>query len=153
MYGIQLLKDCAWVVSERLPHGGTLQITPDGWQIQYTLIHPDSHAQYPKKADLFIPGSRVEEISQAWLRNFAAFEKMAESMPRGSLITVPGDGQMVIRLGNQPEGVSFSGDNKAICTRTALRVLLISYEYAQRRAKSVVGALAPLESFQLTDDR
>ncbi len=147
-YGLALLADAPWVMTEKLPFGGQLQITPDGWQIHYQITEPRSDPRFPKRQDLFVHATRVNELYQAWIKAFTSYEKIRSSVPSGSVMTIPGECNLVIRLGTSPEGVSFSAE-RAIGTRTALKDLLLSYEYAARRATAVMQAISPLESLQL----
>lgn len=148
-HGPKLLDDSRWHYQEKLPCGGLLQVVTDTWQIAYIKF-----VGYPAVIEsLHIRAGVVNDYYQAWIKNFVTYEKLVESMPRGSVMTIPGECGMTIRINGDMSGVALFGNHCWVTNRAGLRVYLESYQYASKRAPMVIRALAPMEPLALPDKK
>lgn len=124
--------------SEKLPCGGTLEITSDGFRIRYYFPGPDARHN---GTFVDLQGSRLGDYISAYRENWEKYQALKATIPAGGEFSQAGTMGMQIRLGKFNEGVCIQSYHMPLNTKNALERVIASYEYAIKRAEKAHAML------------
>lgn len=126
---------------EPLSCGGKLKVTKRSWEISYYFRGPDMRYN---GTFVSVPGDSIEKYISAFNDNWAEYEQLKATIPRGGEFSKPGKMGMTIRIGNFSQGVCIQSYHMPINSRQQLEKLIDGYRYASRRAPQIQKFLASL---------
>ena len=126
---------------EPLPCGGKLKVTKASWEISYYFSGPDLRYN---GTFVSVPGKSIEQYISAYQENFAEYEKLKETIPKGGEFSKIGKMGMTIRVGGFAPGVCIQSYHMPINKSHRLEVLIEGYKYAANRAPQIQQFLAGL---------
>jgi len=129
------------VYSEKLPCGGTLEVTAQGFRIHYYFPGPDMRHNGTL---VDVPGAEVEAYMNAFAENWREFQQLKASIPVGGQFQRAGRKGMQIRIGPFREGVCLEMYHMPIRTEAELQSVIGSYRYALQRAAQAQALLQRL---------
>lgn len=128
--------------SEKLPCGGTLEVTRTGFRIRYYFPGPDNRSN---GTFVNVEGHRLEEYIAAFGNNWNEYQRLKLTIPKGGEFQHPGEMGMTIRIGKFAEGVCLQSYHMPIYSLDGLNRVIESYEYAAKRAKQAREMLRAME--------
>ncbi len=117
--------------SEKLPCGGTLEVTDDGFRIRYYFAGPDARS---RGTFVDIDGSSLPDYITAYRENLEQYQTLKKVIPEGGDFQHPGKLGMQIRIGSFNEGVCIQSYHMPLNTAREVEKVIASYEYAIKRA-------------------
>ena len=127
--------------TEKLQCGGSLEVTTQGFRIQYYFPGPD---QRHNGTFLNVSGDRVEKYISAFDENWREYVQLKTSIPAGGEFQQSGRMGMQIRIGGFHEGVCIQSYHMPIRTETQQQKVIGSYRYALKRATEAQNLLKQL---------
>ncbi|MCA1771939.1 MAG: hypothetical protein LC677_04680 [Halomonas sp.] len=131
----------AGTYEEPLPCGGKLKVTKTSWEISYYFSGPDMRYN---GTFVTVPGASIEKYISAFAENWAEFEQLKESIPKGGDFSKPGKQGMTIRIGNFAQGVCIQSYHMPISSAQELEKVIGGYRYAAQRAPKIQEFLGSL---------
>lgn len=131
----------AGTYEEQLPCGGKLKVTKTGWEIAYYFPGPDMRYN----GTMFsVPGSWVERYISAFRDNWAEYEQLKASIPKGGEFCKNAEMGMSIRIGKFAQGVCIQSHHMPITSAQHLEIVINGYRYAAQRAPQLQKFLESL---------
>lgn len=127
--------------TERLPCGGTLEVTNYSWEIEYYFPGPDRRHS---GEIVRIQGSSLEKYIDALIVNWSDYKTLKATIPHGGQFTKHGKLGMSIHVGGYNEGICLRSYHMPINTEAGLENIITSYRYALLRAPQVAALLEKL---------
>lgn len=127
--------------SEKLPCGGTLEVTTRGFRIRYYFPGPDARSN---GTFVDLDGSRLMEYIGAYKENWNDFRQLKASIPAGGEFQKAGQLGMQLRIGSFREGVCIQAYHMPLATKEAVQAVIDSYRYAIGRATRATEMLKEL---------
>lgn len=131
----------AGTYEELLPCGGRLKISKTAWEISYYFPGPDMRY---KGTFVSVPGTSIEQYIAAFNENFAEYERLKASIPKGGEFSKDCKMGMSIRIGNFAQGVCLRAYHMPINSVHQLEKVIGGYRYAAERAPRIQEFLASL---------
>jgi hypothetical protein len=128
----------AGTYSEKLPCGGTLEVTKDGFRIRYYFLGPDARHN---GTFVDLQGSRLRDYISAYQENWEKLLALKATIPAGGEFSQAGTMGMQIRLGKFNAGVCIRAYHMPLNTKTSLERVIASFEYAIKRAEKAQAML------------
>lgn len=126
---------------EPLPCGGKLKVTKSAWEIFYYFPGPDRRHN---GTFMSVPGNSVEQYISAFNDNWAEYEQLKTSVPKGGEFSKNGKMGMSIRIGNFAQGVCLRSHYMPVSSVQQLEEVIGGYRYAAQRAPQIQKFLASL---------
>lgn len=120
--------------TEKLPCGAKLNVTNQGWAIEYSFWGADSLQTQPA---VRIPEAEVSQYIEAWWSNWLEYQQILLWGATGVELEKPGKAEMVIRVGGSYPGVALRRYYLALGTRSQIGRVMASYQYALLRGFTV----------------
>jgi hypothetical protein len=131
----------AGTYEELLPCGGKLKVTRTSWEISYYFPGPDLRYS---GTFVSVPGRSIEQYISAFRDNWAEYEQLKATIPRGGEFSKTGKMGMTIRIGNFAQGVCLQSYHMPITSAQRLETVIDGYRYAAQRAPQIQTFLASL---------
>lgn len=126
---------------EKLPCGGTLQVTKYTWSIEYYFSGPDGRYN----GELFtISASDVEKYISALRTNWAEYLTLRGAIPRDGEFTKTGSMKMRIQVGGFRPGVCLHSYHMPMISEKEIEKVIGSYNFAIGRAPQIQKLLTSL---------
>ena len=128
---------------EMLPCGGKLKVVETSWEIFYYFSGPDYRY---KGTTVSIPGKSIEQYISAFKDNWAEYEQLKASIPKGGEFTKTGKMGMSIRIGvdDYSTGVYLRSYYMPIRSAERLEIVIDGYRYAAQKVPQIQKLLASL---------
>lgn len=126
---------------EPLPCGGKLKVSQAAWEISYYFPGPDMRHN---GTSVSVSGNSVEQYISAFNDNWAEYEQLKASIPKGGEFSKNGKMGMSIRIGNFAQGVCIRACHMPISSAQQLERVTGGYLYAAQRAPQIQKFLASL---------
>jgi hypothetical protein len=131
----------AGTYSEKLPCGGTLEVTASGFRIRYYFPGPDARH---KGTFVDVNGSEIEAYISAFAENWDEYQKLKATIPAGGNFQKAGKKGMQIRIGSYHQGVCIQEYHMPLDTPACVRRVIESYRYAIARANRAMTMIQSL---------
>ncbi|MBI5657839.1 MAG: hypothetical protein HZC44_13845 [Geobacter sp.] len=119
---------------ESLPCGGKLKVSKTAWEISYYFPGPDIRYN---GTFVSVAGNSIEQYIAALNDNWADYEQLKLSIPKGGEFTKSGKMGMSIRIGNLAQGVCLRSYHMPISSYEQLERVIAGYRYAAQRAPQI----------------
>jgi hypothetical protein len=124
--------------SELLVCGGRLTVSAATWEIKYFFPGPDRRYN---GTFVTVPGVMIDQYIEAWLDNWAEYQRVVASLPKVSGFSKTCKLGMVIHIGNFVSGLCICLHHMPVCTQVHIDEIVASYSYAKKRALQIQNEL------------
>lgn len=129
------------IYEESLPCGGKLKVSIAKWEIYYYFSGPDMRYN---GTSVSVSGDSIEQYISAFNENWAEYEQLKASIPKGGEYSKNGKMGMSIRVGGFAQGVCLYSYHMPISSIQRLEAVIGSYRYATQRASQIQKLLISL---------
>ena len=128
--------------TEFLPSGGKLVVNPMSWYIHYYF--PGTEVKLGGDS-YYIHDNQIDNYIFAWQENFKQYKELKETLPTKNEFVTRGKLGMLIAVHSRTcEGVSLTYRGLNIKTEKELKSLIERYEFAKKRAETLMACLKQL---------
>ena len=133
----------AGTYSEKLPCGGTLEVTENDFRIRYYFPGPDNRH---KGTFVDVGGWEIEAYITAFKENWDEYQRLKATIPAGGEFQKAGKKGMQIRIGAYNEGVCIQSYHMPLQTLASMQRVIESYRYAAEKANLAMTMIRSLQS-------
>jgi hypothetical protein len=119
---------------EKLPCSGRRQSDREAWTIEYYFPGPDRRYN---GTFVTVPGWEIDEYIDALLSNWAEYQRLKTTIPKGGAFSREGKLEMTIRVGGFAEGVCLRAYHMPMNSLDRVEHVIGSWRYATHRVKEL----------------
>jgi len=135
-FSINVNKLLQGTYTEKLKTGGKINISKNGWYIEYYFPGPD--LRYNGTL-VHIDGKQIDAYITAWKENYEQYLSLKDNIPKDGKFETSGKMNMTIRIGGYAEGVCLKSYHMPVNSKNKLEEVITDYQYAKKLANELLN--------------